>query len=205
MSYLALAKQAQALIHAKASGFGIAIETDTLEGTALLVSLLRMPLDDFARRGAPLGVRVPWYDELLWFVPTQGEAVLLEREGIHRGRIWTAAELLGLLSVPGLTHEQIITVGRAKLEFTGEVVMRTSSPRNQAPHPAVPSNHANPPGKRRKVAGACQIRSVERSGDSERHRTRSPHDSRRAGRPRDARSSADTPHRGSGRARATGR
>ena len=134
MSYLALAKQAQALIGAKASGLGAAIST--AEGAVLVASLLPMPLDDFAGRGAPLAVRVPWYDELLWFVPAEAEAVLLEQEGIHRGRIWTAAELLGLLRIPGLTQEQSITVARAKLAFTGEVVMVTGPLRR----PASPSD-----------------------------------------------------------------
>ena|SRR2546427_13262619 len=127
MSYLALAKQAQALARAQRGGLGTALDAGTPGAAALLADLLPMPLGEFAHRGAPVAVRVPWYAEILWFVPSEAEVVVLEREGIHRGRIWTAAELLGLLSLPRTASDQIITLARAKLEFTGDIVMVTSS------------------------------------------------------------------------------
>lgn len=129
MSYLALAKEAQILISAGARVLGPEMSVGTPEGAALLASLLPMPLSEYARRGAPIALRVPWYGRILWLVPCDTDAVALEREGISRGRIWTAAELLGLFSVPGLTRPQVLTVALAKLEFTGEVVMVRSDER----------------------------------------------------------------------------
>jgi hypothetical protein len=34
-----------------------------------VAGLVGMPLDEFARSGAPLEIRVPWLDVTLWFVP----------------------------------------------------------------------------------------------------------------------------------------
>jgi hypothetical protein len=84
-------------------------------------ALLSLPLPRFAEAGHSLAVRVSWWSEPLWFVPTEVDAAALGAEGISRGRIWTACELLDLLAVPGMTRDQARTVARAKLEFGGEV------------------------------------------------------------------------------------
>ena len=89
---------------------------------ALLARLLGMPLDRFEREGCPLEVRVPWLPVTLWFIPTEADGDALAREGVSRGRIWTARELAALLAISGLTAEQPQTIARAKLEFGGEVV-----------------------------------------------------------------------------------
>jgi hypothetical protein len=46
-----------------------------------------MPLDQYARAGAPLEVQVPWHGERLSFVPDDRQAEALVREDGSRGRI----------------------------------------------------------------------------------------------------------------------
>jgi hypothetical protein len=82
-------------------------------------SLLCMPLANFARDDRLLEVRLTWWPVTLWFVPDERDAVLLVAEGVSRGRIWTAGELLDLLSIPGLTGDQLITIATAKVLFSG--------------------------------------------------------------------------------------
>ncbi len=67
-------------------------------------------------------MRVPWDPRTLWFVPSEKQARLLAREGVSRGRVWTARELADLLGTPDVTAEHAKTVALAKLEFQGEVV-----------------------------------------------------------------------------------
>ena len=89
---------------------------------ALVARLLAMPLDRFEAEGAPLELRVSWLPLTLWFAPTEADAEALVGEGVSRGRVWTARELMDLLSIPGLSLERVQTVARAKLELGGEVV-----------------------------------------------------------------------------------
>ncbi len=89
---------------------------------ALVAGLLGMPLDRFEREGCPLEVQVPWLLMTLWFVPTEADAEALAREGVNRGRIWTARELMDLMAIPGMTPEHVKIVAQAKLEFGGEVI-----------------------------------------------------------------------------------
>lgn len=90
--------------------------------SALLIRLLAMSLDVFAREGQSLEIRVRWWSETLWFVPDVRHAEALHREEIARHRIWTAGELIELLRVPGLTTEALLTIMRAREAFGGEVV-----------------------------------------------------------------------------------
>ncbi len=62
-----------------------------------------MPPDLFAREGRLLEVRVPWLDVTLWFVPDERDAEALGREGVSRGRVWTAWELMEVLALSGST------------------------------------------------------------------------------------------------------
>lgn len=84
--------------------------------------LLRIPLPQFEREGSPTEIKVTWFSKTLWFVPTANDATALVKEGVSRGRIWTAKELMDFLSVPNLPVEQAKTIALAKLEFGGEVV-----------------------------------------------------------------------------------
>jgi hypothetical protein len=88
----------------------------------VVAGLLGMPLDQYARMGAPLEVRVPWLDVTLWFVPAGADADCLGREGVGRGRIWTAAELHQLMALSGLTPAVVETLARAKLAVDGDIV-----------------------------------------------------------------------------------
>lgn len=84
--------------------------------------ILEMPLSEFERANSMLEVAVPGLQETLWFVPSLRHAEQLRREGIRRGRVWTAAELQDLLAAPGLTHQTALSVARAKLAFSGTAV-----------------------------------------------------------------------------------
>lgn len=87
-----------------------------------VVRLLAMPLDVFASAGQPLEVRVAWWPATLWFVPDVRHAEALYREGVARTRVWTAGELLSLLTAAPLTPGALATVMRARDAFDGEVV-----------------------------------------------------------------------------------
>jgi hypothetical protein len=82
-------------------------------------ALLLMRLDTFAAHGQPIEIRVPWWTQTLWFVPDEPHARHLEAEGVSRGRIWTAGELMDLLTVRDQPAARMAAI--AKLEFDGEV------------------------------------------------------------------------------------
>lgn len=85
------------------------------------LQFLGMPLDVFQCAGASLEVRVPWLDVTLWMVPTDRDVAGLMAEGIRRGRIWTAAELMDLMAIAERTPETVKTVTHAKLEMDGGI------------------------------------------------------------------------------------
>ncbi len=82
---------------------------------------LRMPLDEFQRAGASLEVRVLWLDVTLWMVSTDRDGAQLMAEGVRRGRIWTAAELMQFMAVADRTPEVVKTVTHAKIALDGEI------------------------------------------------------------------------------------
>jgi hypothetical protein len=96
-------------------------EADQSEGALDLADLLSMPLDRFAREGQLVEVRVPWLDVTLWFVPEGRDAETLGRQGVNRGRVWTARELRGVLAIAGRTREALRTIALAKLTVNGDV------------------------------------------------------------------------------------
>jgi hypothetical protein len=79
-----------------------------------------MPLDQFAREGQCLEVRVPWLDVTLWLVPEEPDAEALGREGMGRGRIWTAEDLLHVM--PLASGGTVPTISIAKLTMDGHIV-----------------------------------------------------------------------------------
>jgi hypothetical protein len=83
---------------------------------------LGMPLDQYAREGAPLELRVPWSEATVFFVPDRRHAQALEAEGIGRERLWLAEELMALLAGPPVTHETLAVLTAMKRDFAGEVV-----------------------------------------------------------------------------------
>jgi hypothetical protein len=94
--------------------------------------LLDMPLEDFQARGALLEVRVPWLDVTLWFVPTADDVHRLAGEGVHRGRIWTACELMQLLTIPDRTPAAVSTITHAKLAMDGDIIAVRRQPDSDA-------------------------------------------------------------------------
>ena len=84
--------------------------------------LVGMPLDQYVRDGAPLEVRVPWHGETVWFVPDDRQAKVLVREGMSRGRIWTAGELSALMALPDPTPEIVQRLALAKRAVDGDIV-----------------------------------------------------------------------------------
>jgi transposase len=84
--------------------------------------LLDMPLAQFACEDKLIEVGVGWLEGAFWFVPTVADAEYLVRQGVSRGRIWTAAELMDLMSIPKLTADQVKTIAAVKLEFGGQVI-----------------------------------------------------------------------------------
>ncbi len=84
--------------------------------------LLAMPLDQFAREGQCLEIRVAWHPETLWFVPDERDAAALAREGVGRGRVWTARELMDLMALSDLTPETVRTLALTKCAVDGDIV-----------------------------------------------------------------------------------
>ena len=71
---------------------------DTVSAPLQLAAILALHLEEFTLDGRLLEVRVPWHTETLWFVPDERDAAALGREGVGRGRVWTARELADLMA-----------------------------------------------------------------------------------------------------------
>jgi hypothetical protein len=84
--------------------------------------LVSMPLDQYACDGELLEFRVPWYHETLWFVPADRDVDSLGVASVSRGRIWTARELIALMSVPDVTPAIAESLARAKMAIDGDIV-----------------------------------------------------------------------------------
>ena len=104
----------------KHTGAGNASE-GPVHHVAEALPFLRLPLDVFARAGASLGVRVRWLDVTLWMVPTDRDAAQLVAEGVRRGRIWTASELMQVMAIADRTPGTVKTLAHAKLELDGQI------------------------------------------------------------------------------------
>jgi hypothetical protein len=89
--------------------------------TAEAFSFLAMPLDQFQAEGALLEVRVPWLEVTLWLVPAERDVAVLLREGLSRGRIWTAAELMQLMALSDRRSDTVKTLALAKLTLDGTI------------------------------------------------------------------------------------
>jgi hypothetical protein len=98
-----------------------------IEGLIDLAGILAMPLDQFARDGQSLEVRVPWLDVTLWFVPEERDAEALVRDGVSRGRVWTAGELMDVMAISGRTRWALRTIALAKLTFGGDIAAVNST------------------------------------------------------------------------------
>lgn len=91
--------------------------------------LVAMPLDQFASGGAPIEIRVPWCRETLWFVPDERAAEVLGRDGVGRGRAWTARELSQPMALAERRHAARI-LALAKRAVDGDIAeIRGQGPR----------------------------------------------------------------------------
>ncbi len=97
-------------------------KAELLTRLKLEARLLGLSLDNFAEQDYYIELAVPWLEETIWFVPRANFINDLVRDGVCRGCIWTARELKDLLSAPGLTEQDLISLGRLKLAFDGEVL-----------------------------------------------------------------------------------
>jgi len=91
-------------------------------GVVDLSEILAMALDQFAREGQCLEIRVAWHTETLWFVPDERDAAALQRDGVGRGRVWTARELAELLALSDQRLTTVRTVALAKCAIDGDIV-----------------------------------------------------------------------------------
>jgi len=65
-------------------------------------------------------IRVAWWQDTLWLVPTDRDAARLVREGVARCRIWTHAELASVTCTP--EPDSLRTIMLVRREFDGQVV-----------------------------------------------------------------------------------
>lgn len=89
--------------------------------------VLDMPVSAFERQQSALELRVGWWHETLWLVPTARAANTLLAEGVSAGRISRAQELARFLAAPGLEHDDISRVGRVKAALGAEIVSVTDA------------------------------------------------------------------------------
>jgi hypothetical protein len=87
-----------------------------------LAEILAMSLDHFARESQLLEVRVPWLDVTVWFVPEEQDAEVLGREGIGRGRVWTARELATLMALRDRTPSVVRALAHTKCMVDGDII-----------------------------------------------------------------------------------
>lgn len=114
MSYLDMARKA-------AAARTQAPTVEPMESAA--PRLTRELIEDFAAHGAVTEIRVPGIPETLFMAPTLDDARrLMVWEGVSRGRIWTAAELADVVTIPNRTPETWAAIAIAKITFDGDVV-----------------------------------------------------------------------------------
>ena len=65
---------------------------------------------------------MPWHNETLWFVPEGRDTETLDREGVDRGRVWTARELMEVMALPDLASDTVLTIAIAKMTFGADIV-----------------------------------------------------------------------------------
>lgn len=89
-------------------------------------------LSEFALGKEVYELFVPYLDGTIWFVPTIDLAAPLMREGVNRGRIWTASELCDVDALGQRRPADIPTIGRIKAAFGAEVVEVTEGNAGQS-------------------------------------------------------------------------
>ena len=96
--------------------------SDLVTSSPDLAELLAIPLDRLMREGQLLEIRVAWHAETFWFVPDECDATVLGREGVGRGRVWTARELMVVMALPGRTPAVVWSIALTKVTIDGDLV-----------------------------------------------------------------------------------
>ncbi len=84
--------------------------------------LLGSSLDEFERRGQMVELRVAWYEQTVWFVPSDRHVQTLLADGVARGRIWTVQELAEIAIIPNLTRDDAARIGLLKATFQANIL-----------------------------------------------------------------------------------
>ena len=79
-------------------------------------------LTAFERGGDAYELWVPYLEETIWFVPTADMIPQLAKEGVRRGRIWTAGELRDFASIETISRQDVERIVRVKAAFGAEIV-----------------------------------------------------------------------------------
>jgi hypothetical protein len=88
------------------------------EERAAAGDIAKVPLYRFASLGLVIEFAVPWASRTLFLVPGSTCVETLVAKGISRGRVWTASEVLDLLSA-GVTRADAVKIGGTKVQFNG--------------------------------------------------------------------------------------
>jgi hypothetical protein len=99
----------------------------------LISWIASMPLSEFERQHRALELRLEWWHETVWLVPSALVGNSLLREGVFAGRIWSVRELADLLAVPGRSSRDISSIAKLKLAFDAEIVSVVQDNKPEAP------------------------------------------------------------------------
>jgi len=89
---------------------------------ALEATVLDLSFEEFGGTNLMVEVTVPWLDQSLWIVAHSHLAAHLVAQGVHRGHIWTAAELIDLDRLDGATADDRVAIAKLKAQFGAAVV-----------------------------------------------------------------------------------
>ncbi len=100
------------------------LKAELLQRLRLEAQVVDLSLDDFARQDHSLELAVPWLAETIWWVPRAEHIGGLVRDGVHRGRIWTAQELTDLtrLNDHAESRADIERITKLKLAFDATIL-----------------------------------------------------------------------------------
>lgn len=150
VSYLDIARAALA----RSRGETVPTAPAPASGLPDLTGVLGLSLEAFEHARMTLEIHVSFLEVSLFFVSSSLEGDSLSREGISRGRIWTAHELQDVLRIPS---DQVPTIARAKALYGGEVVAVT-------PREVSEESEVSPWGERGETRGGELSEESERRG-----------------------------------------
>ena len=102
-------------------------KTELLARLRLEHELLGLTISEFQNQTHRIEVRVPGFDETLWFVPGKASVQKLRSQGVHRGRIWTAQELSAIYEIGQLDRKELQRLALLKKRLDLEVISVTTA------------------------------------------------------------------------------